>query len=279
MRIETLCIVGTGLIGGSVALAARQRGLVARVVGVDREAVRDRARQLGILDEGFADLADAVRGAEVVVFCTPVDRVAELVRTAALHCAPGTLLTDVGSTKLAIVRDTAGHLPNGVTFVGGHPLAGSEKRGPEHADANLFHNRLVLVTPTPDTPPEAIERVRALWQALGARVRILPAEEHDRALAVTSHLPQLVASALAGVLPPELYELTATGFRDTTRLAGSDPTMWVGIFRHNRQAVLDGLARFEEQLNRFRTAIESGDAAAIEALMLQGRKVRTALTS
>jgi prephenate dehydrogenase len=278
MKIQTLSIVGVGLIGGSVALAARRRGVAQRVRGVDQDpAVLDQARGLGVIDDGSLDLADGVRGAEVVVFCTPVDRLAALVRAAAPHCAPGALLTDVGSTKTAVMRDAAGRLPAGVVFVGGHPLAGSEKRGPAHADADLFQNRLAVVTPAPDTPAEAVERAADLWRSLGARVRVMGAEEHDRALAFTSHLPQLAASALAGVLPPELAELTATGFRDTTRLAGSHPAMWVGIFTQNRGPVLDALARLQQQLDRFRAALQAADVAAIEDLLSQGRRVREAL--
>jgi prephenate dehydrogenase len=170
-------------------------------------------------------------------------------------------------------------LPEGVAFVGSHPLAGSEKRGPDHADANLFQGRLTLVTPTPQTDPEALQRTVAFWQALGSRVRLLSPEEHDCGLALTSHLPHLLASALAGILPPGLHDLTATGFRDTTRVAAGDPSIWTGIFAQNRAAVLDALGHLEDRLAQFRAALEAGDEAALDVLLSQAKKVRDALGS
>jgi prephenate dehydrogenase len=214
-----------------------------------------------------------------VVFCTPVERIAEQVLASAPGCAPGTLLTDAGSTKAAIVRGVEGRLPPGVAFVGSHPLAGSEKRGPEHADADLFRERLTVVTQTPATDVAALERTAAFWRSLGSRVRVMNPEEHDRALAMTSHLPHLLASALAGILPPELYDLTATGFRDTTRIAAGDPSIWTGIFTQNRTAVLDALQPLLERVDRFRQALEAGDAAILDGLLAQAKKVRDALGS
>jgi cyclohexadieny/prephenate dehydrogenase len=280
MRIKTLTIVGVGLIGGSIGLAAKSRGVAERVVGAGRQqASLDRAHAVGAIDEGSLDLAAAVHRAELAVFCTPVDRIAGQILAAAPGCAPGTLLTDAGSTKDGLVRAVEGRLPDGVSFVGSHPLAGSEKRGPEHADANLFQGRLTVVTATAHTDPEARDRTAAFWRALGSRVKVMDPEEHDRALAVTSHLPHLVASALAGVLPPELHELTATGFRDTTRVAAGDPAIWTGIFAQNRVAVLDALNELCHRLSRFRAALEAGDTAALDDLLAQAKKVRDALGS
>jgi prephenate dehydrogenase len=279
MHVPTLALVGVGLIGGSIGLAARRRGVAGRVVGVDREpAVLDRAREAGILDEGTVELRRAAASADLIVVCTPVDLVAGQVIEAAGACRPGTLLTDVGSTKAAIVEAVRGRLPPGVAFVGSHPLAGSEKAGPEHARANLLDNRLVVLTPAPDTDEGALAGVRSFWQALGARVRLMEPGEHDRALALTSHLPHLLASALAGVLPPDLYELTATGFCDTTRLAAGRPALWTAIFAANAAAVLDALDAFEGQLARFRRALAAGDAAALNALLQLGKSVRDRLT-
>jgi prephenate dehydrogenase len=278
MRISTLTIVGVGLIGGSLGLAARSRGLAARVLGTGRqEASLQRARAIGAIDEGFLDPLPAVQQADVAVFCTPVDCIVEQVVAAAVGCRPGTLLTDAGSTKAAIVRGVAGRLPRGVTFVGSHPLAGSEKRGPEHADANLFQDRLTVVTPDSHTDPAAVERTVSFWRALGARVRLMDPDEHDRALALTSHLPHLVASALASVLPPELHELTATGFRDTTRVAAGDPSIWNGIFLQNRAALLEALGALQDRLSRFQAALLTADQAAVNNLLDQGKKVRDAL--
>jgi prephenate dehydrogenase len=280
MRIGTLTIVGVGLIGGSIGLAARRRGVVGRVIGAGRQAATlERARQLGAIDVACLDVADAVRRADVAVFCTPVNLIAEQVLAAAPGCAPGTLLTDAGSTKAAIVGALDGRLPAGVSFVGSHPLAGSEKRGPEHADADLFQGRVTVVTPTPRTDRAAVERAVAFWQALDSRVLLMSPEEHDRALAMTSHLPHLLASALAGILPPGLRPLAATGFRDTTRVAAGDPSLWTAIFMQNREALIDALGELQSQVSEFKRALIAGDPAAIDALLARGKGSRDALGS
>jgi prephenate dehydrogenase len=278
MRINTLVIVGVGLIGGSIALAARRRSIAARIVGVDRRPeILERARRDGLLDDAPSDLSVAA-SADLVVFCTPVDGIAAQVLEASAHCRPGTLLTDVGSTKAAIVRDLHGRLPAGVEFVGSHPLAGSEKHGPAHASAHLLEGRLVIVTPAADSTDKALSQIGAFWTALGARVQRMDANEHDRALALTSHLPHLLSSALAGILSPELYHLTATGFRDTTRLAAGQPALWSAIFRANREHLLTALECLEAQLRQFRQTLLDDDRAALETLLSQGKKVRDELT-
>lgn len=280
MRLQTLTIVGVGLIGGSIGLAAKRRGLAERVLGVGwRQNSLDRALAVGAVDEGFLEPAPAVHRAELAVFCTPVDCIAEQVLSAAPGCSPGTVLIDAGSTKAAIVRRIETQLPPQVAFVGCHPLAGSEKRGADFADANLFQGRLTVVTPTPHTDPGALEKATAFWKALGARVLFLSPEEHDQALALTSHLPHLLASVLAGILPPELHELTATGFRDTTRVAAGDPSIWTGIFAQNRSAVLDALNQFQERLTQFQRAVQAEDWATVDSLLAQAKKVRDALGS
>ena len=278
MRIHTLTIVGVGLIGASIGLAARRRGVAECVVGVGRQQPSlDEARALGAIDEATLDLRAAVKHAQIAVFCTPVDHIAEQVLAATPVCAPGTLLTDAGSTKAAIVHAIDGRLPPGVHFVGSHPLAGSEKRGPQHANANLFQDRLTVLTPAEHTDPAAVERISAFWRALGSRVQVMAPEEHDRALAVTSHLPHLVAAALCGLLPPELWDLTATGFRDTTRVAAGDPSLWTGILAQNRAAVLAALKHLTGRLHEFRAALEAGDTAALDDLLTQAKRVRDAL--
>jgi prephenate dehydrogenase len=280
MKIDTLTIVGVGLIGGSIGLAARQRGLAGRVVGAGRgQASLDEAVRLGAIDEGCLNVAGAVRRAEVAVFCTPVDRIAGQVLEAAPGCDAGTLLTDAGSTKAAIVRAVEGKLPAGVAFVGSHPLAGSEKRGPASARADLFEGRLTVVTRTPRTDPAALERTCAFWQALGSRVKVMAPEEHDQALALTSHLPHLVAATLAGLLPPALHELTATGFRDCTRVAAGDPELWSAIFLHNRPALVEALGLVQDRLVEFKRAVLAGDRPALDTLLTQAKKVRDALGS
>jgi prephenate dehydrogenase len=278
MKVHTLTIVGVGLIGGSIGLAAKRRGLAHVVVGTGRRVITlERAKDLGAIDSFTPDLPAAIHQANLAVFCTPVDEIASQILAAAPGCAPGTLLTDAGSTKGAIVRALEGRLPAGVAFVGSHPLAGSEKRGPEHADGDLFQGRLTVITPTAHTDPAALERTMAFWQALGAKVRVMDPDEHDRALALTSHLPHLLAAALASILRPELYDLTATGFRDTTRVAAGDPSIWTGIFAQNRTAVLDCLSKLEDCLCHFRTLLESGDRAVLDDVLSKAKKVRDAL--
>jgi prephenate dehydrogenase len=270
---RALAVVGVGLLGASVALAARRRRVAGRIVGVDRDPeALDSARRLGCLDEAATDLGAAACG-DLVVVCVPVDRVAAVVRAVAAGCRAGAVLTDVGSTKAAIVREV-GALPGGVAFVGSHPLAGSEKQGPDHADGDLFAGRLVVVTPGPDTDERAARRVDDFWRALGARVERMTPEAHDEAVALTSHLPHVVASALAGSLPPELAGLTATGFRDTTRVAAGGPELWAAILRSNRDAVLAALGRFGDRLERFRRALADDDAAALLALLAEGKTAR-----
>jgi cyclohexadieny/prephenate dehydrogenase len=278
MGLKTLTIVGVGLIGGSIGLAVKQRGLAARIVGVGRRREPLRyALENGIVDGITLELGEAVADAELVVFCTPVQYIVEQARRAAASCKPGCVLTDAGSTKAAIVEALEGRLPEGVTFVGGHPLAGSEKHGPEHAAADLFEGRLTILTQTPKTDRNALAKLEEFWQALGSRVRLMGPQEHDRALAVTSHLPHLAASALASMLPTGLHALTASGFRDATRIAAGDPSLWAGIFASNRLAVLEAQGQLEEQLVKFRGALETGDVARLTELLAQAKRVRDAL--
>src|SRR6266852_2847015 len=278
MSIQTLTIVGVGLIGGSIGLAAKQRGLAKRVLGVGRsQGSLRQALARGAVDEVFMDLPEAVNRADVTVFCTPVDMIAEQILAAAPQCKPGALLTDAGSTKAALVRGLVGRLPADVSFVGSHPLAGSEKRGPEHADANLFDGKLTVITPTAETNGAALDRLSAFWRALGSEVRIMDPEEHDRALALTSHVPHLVSAALVSLFTYELLPLTATGFRDTTRVAAGDPALWTGIVLQNRQPVLAGLQLLAESLDRFREALTRSDRVTLDRLLAQSKLLRDAL--
>jgi prephenate dehydrogenase len=277
MHIPILSIVGVGLMGGSIALAARQRGLVDRIVGCDRnEEVLARARERGMLDDAATDPCVAVHDASLVVICTPVDRIIETVNSCSEACRPGTLLTDVGSTKTAIVRRLTGRMPPGVNFVGSHPVAGSEKTGSEHARCDLFDGRVVVVTPVSD-PPVAVSTICGFWRALGGRVETMSPEHHDEVLALTSHLPHLVSSVLAGVLPLEWRRLTGTGFRDTTRLAAGSPELWRAIFLSNRPALLEALEQFRGQLEMFRAALSTGDGERVRLLLEQGKYVRDSL--
>ena len=217
-----------------------------------------------------------MRDASLVVFCTPVDRVVDSVTSCGGACRPGTLLTDVGSTKSAIARRLAGRMPPGVNFVGSHPVAGSEKAGPDFARGNLFEGRVVVVTPVGD-PPVAVSTICGFWRALGGRVETMSPEHHDEVLALTSHLPHLVSSVLAGVLPPEWRRLTGTGFRDTTRLAAGSPELWQAIFLSNRPALLEALEQFTAHLERFRSVLANEDAERLRLLLEQGKYVRDML--
>jgi cyclohexadieny/prephenate dehydrogenase len=278
MHIPTLTIVGVGLLGGSIALAAKGRRLVGRIVGCDRsEKALACGVERGMLDETTTDLCRAVANTTLAVFCTPVDQLADTVAACAGACKPGTLLTDVGSTKTGIVRRLAGRMPPGVNFVGSHPLAGSEKAGPENARADLFDNRLVVLTPIGD-PPAAVWTIGDFWRALGARVETMSPEKHDEVLATTSHLPHLLASVLAGVLPLDWRAFTATGFRDTTRLAAGSPELWQAIFLSNQPALLEAIGRFQGHLDLFREAIARGEGTKLRILLEQGKYVRDSLS-
>jgi len=277
-RFDTVAIVGVGLIGGSIGLALRQRGLADRVVGIGRRQTSLRtARRVGAVTNTTIDLEKGVVDADLVVVCSPVGRIVDHVRTAAEHCPPETLLTDCGSTKRSIVEALDAPLPQGCRFLGSHPLAGSEKSGPSYAKADLFEGRVTILTPTPTTQATDFDLLEQFWSELGSVVVQMPADEHDRALAVTSHLPHAVAVALAGMLPESYFRLSAAGFQSASRLASGSPELWKQIFSLNREHVLSALSLFEDQLGTLRTAIREGDEAALENLLKKAKKTRDAL--
>ena len=279
MRFEQITIVGVGLIGGSVGLAAKARGVAGRVVGVGRDRTKlDAAVQLGAIDAGCTSLAEGVAVADLIVVCTPVDWIGATVAEAAPHAPAGALFTDAGSTKRNLFAAARGALRAGQAFVPAHPLAGSEKAGCEFARADLFENRVCILTPETGTDA-AVERVAAFWRALGSRVVTMTPDDHDEALATTSHLPHAVAAGLAGVTPPAWLPLTAGGFRDTTRIAGGDPALWAAIFLANRDAVLAATQRFTTRLDEFRRLLEAGDGAGLGRWLAEAKQVRDALGS
>jgi len=279
--VEQLSILGVGLIGGSIGLAAKSRGVARRVVGIGRdERSLSRALALGAIDEATTDLSQGVATADLIVVCTPVDRTAHDVLRVVQAAPKRAVVTDVGSTKQNILQELQGQLPPGsAAFVGSHPLAGSEKRGPAHAQAQLFQDRLVILTPTEETDPEAIGFVELFWQQIGARVIRMTARDHDVALAQTSHLPHAVSAALARATPVGLLNLTAGGFRDTTRIAGGDPALWAAIFLANRDAVLESLEQYQTGLDLFRRALAAQDRPALEQWLSEAKQVRDALGS
>jgi prephenate dehydrogenase len=276
----TVAILGVGLIGGSIGLALRSRGLARRVMGVGRrESTLEKALGRGAITEATTDLARGVAEAELVVVCTPICNIVEHVRAAAEHAPPGAIITDAGSIKGEIVAALEGELPRGAVFVGSHPMAGSEKTGPEFADENLFQDRVTIVTPTESTPPPALAAVEEFWQSLGARTVRMTPEEHDAAVAAISHVPHLVAAALAAVTPEEWLPLAAGGWCDTTRVAAGDVELWRQILAGNRSHVLRSLAEFEKTLASFREALTRGDDAELVRLLEQGKRRRDAVAS
>jgi prephenate dehydrogenase len=275
---ETVAIIGVGLIGGSVGMALRRRGLARRVIGVGRSpASLQAAVELGAIDQGTTDLAQGVANAELAVVCAPVGQIVALTRALAQCCQVGALATDVGSTKQAIVAELDKGLPRGVRFVGSHPLAGGHRTGPTAATAELFEGRLVVITPTPHTAAADQEAIAAFWRGLGARVAVLSPREHDEILATTSHAPHVVAAALAAATPAALLPYTSTGWADATRIAAGDARLWQELLLSNREHVLEAIARFRDALARFETALAANDASALEQLLSDARKVRDAL--
>jgi prephenate dehydrogenase len=275
---HSIAIVGVGLIGGSVGLALRERGLARRIVGIGRrKEPLERAMHRGAVTETTLDLAGGVREAELVVVSRPVERIVEDVREAAAHCPATAVITDAGSTKRAIVEGLRDLRRDGAAFVGSHPMAGSQKSGVEHAAADLFSGRTTVITPDESTSAEAIRRVRGFWSALGANVVTLSPADHDEVVATISHLPHAVASILAASTPVEHLPLAATGWLDTTRVAAGDVDMWRQILQQNRECVLQSIHRFGKLLEGFVTALEQEDGEAIAEILAIGKQRRDAL--
>lgn len=269
----SVAIVGVGLIGGSIAAALKHRGYTGPVIGVGRNLERvEGARAAGLVDE----VTTHPPRASLVVYCSPVNRIAAQISEHCERFEPGTLVTDAGSVK-ANIRDALGALPDGVEYIGSHPLAGSEKAGFEHSDPDLFENRVCVITPDEWSTPESTERLERFWSFLGSRVSRMEVEDHDRILAMTSHVPHVAAAVLAGALAGSERPFAATGFRDTTRIAAGDPGIWVPILLANRDAILDGLLRTARRFEQFQRAIEHGDALALERLLSQGKLIRDSM--
>jgi prephenate dehydrogenase len=271
VEYDTVAIVGVGLIGGSIGLALRERKIAQKIVGVGRRQMSlDAARKVGAIDNGVTNLATGVSDAQLIIICTPVDTIAEKVIQAAAACPPAALITDAGSAKGSIVAAVDAGLAgrrSGPRFVGSHPLAGDHRTGPEHARADLFDGRTVVITPTSLTRPAAVTEISGFWQSLGANVIKMPPTEHDAAVAMTSHVPHLLASALAESTPAELLPLAAGGWRDTTRIAAADPKLWQPIFAANKQPVLDALDMLCQTLANLREALDQGDYESLISIL------------
>lgn len=274
-RLGTVAIVGVGLIGGSVGLAVRARGLAERVVGIGRDQARlAEGVRLGAIDVGTTSLQHGVDVAEVVVVCTPVTRIADDICRVSEAGPAGMLITDAGSTKRRLVEAVEAHPRARAMFVGGHPIAGSERKGVQYAVADLFEGRVCVLTPTEKTPADRLDRARAFWPSLGCRLIETSPAEHDASLALTSHLPHAVAAALAGTVPLEALAMAAGAYRDGTRVAGADGSLWAGIFRENRTPTLRAIQEFRTQLAELESALADDDAEAIVAWWNRGRARR-----
>lgn len=275
---NTVAIVGVGLIGGSIGLALRRRKLAKEVVGIGRRAESLRqALQLGTVTKTTRSLPRGVAQAEVVIVCTPVHLIAEQVEQAAAVCRADALITDAGSTKAEICNRLASSLRQETRFIGSHPLAGSEKAGAAAATADLFVNRTVIVTPTSNTRSADQQAIVDFWTSLGAEVVAKTPEEHDQILAATSHLPHLVASALAAATPAELLRWTASGWSDTTRVAAGDAELWAQIFLANRVHVLGAFRAFQAELTAMGQALEQGSYEQMIKILAQGKQRRDAV--
>ena len=277
-----VALIGLGLIASSMAHAMRAGGLADEIVGHARSAeTRAVALEIGLCDRVCATAAEAVAGADLVVLCVPVGAMEAVAAEIGPHLAPGACVTDVGSVKQAVIAAVAPHIPAGVAFVPGHPLAGTEHSGPRSGFATLFQNRWCLLTPTEQSTPEAVAKLRSLWEAMGSYVDEMDAPHHDLVLAVVSHTPHLIAYTMVGVADhlrrvsnSEVIKYSASGFRDFTRIAASDPVMWRDVFLTNKEATLDILGRFTEELFMLQRAIRMGDGDELHAYFTRTRAIR-----
>ena len=281
-RFERVALIGIGLIGSSLSHVMRREGLAGHISGHARSAAtRDKAVELGLVNSIHASAAEAVEGADLVILCVPVGVCGAIAAEIAGHLRPGAILTDVGSVKAAVVRDCSPHIPANVHFIPGHPIAGTEHSGPESGFAELFTNRWCILTPLEGADPAAVAKLKAYWEACGANVDMMDAEHHDKVLAITSHLPHLIAynivataADVESVTEAEVIKYSAGGFRDFTRLAASDPTMWRDVFLNNKDAVLEMLGRFSEDLSALQRAIRWGDGDKLFDLFTRSRAAR-----
>src|SRR5271167_1453244 len=282
---DRVALIGIGLIGSSLARALRRDSPGTSIVACARRPeTQATVHRLELADETTDDPAVAAADADLVVIATPLSAYAEIGQRIAPALQPGAILTDVGSVKQAVIRDLRPHVPPGVHFVPGHPVAGTEHSGPEAGFAELFHDRWCILTPLPDTDAAALARLTALWERAGMKVVTMDADHHDKVLAVTSHLPHVIAYTIVGTatdledsLKSEVIEFSAGGFRDFTRIAASDPVMWRDVFLANREAVLEMLQRFSEDLTALQRAIRWGEADALEARFARTRAIRRSI--
>lgn len=279
---ERVALIGLGLIGSSLAHVMRREGLAGHIAGHARSAAtRDEVMKLGFADSVHEHATAAVEDADLVILCVPVGSCGKVVATIAENLKPGAILTDVGSVKASVVRDVAPHVPASVHFIPGHPIAGTEQSGPNAGFAELFTNRWCILTPGPDSDANAVEKLTAFWRACGSQVDIMTVDHHDMVLGITSHLPHLIAYSIVStaadleeVTKSEVIKYSAAGFRDFTRIAASDPIMWRDVFLTNKDAVLELLSRFSEDLSALQKAIRWGKEDELVELFTRSREIR-----
>jgi cyclohexadieny/prephenate dehydrogenase len=279
---DRVALIGLGLIGSSLSHAMRRAGLARSIVGhAQSDKTRDTALRLGLVGSVYATPAEAVHQADLVILCTPIGAYAAIAKLIAPALARGAIVTDVGSVKGSVARDVGPFIPAGVHFIPGHPIAGTEHSGPHAGFAELFDGRWCILTPSSDTDPVAVERLKAFWLALGSHVEIMDAEHHDLVLAITSHVPHLIAYNIVNtarhlerVTDSEVIKFSAGGFRDFTRIAASDPIMWRDVFLNNKEAVLEMLARFTEDLTALQRAIRFAEGETLHQLFTEARATR-----
>jgi cyclohexadieny/prephenate dehydrogenase len=285
--IERVALIGVGLIGSSIARAARAYGAAKTIVATARsDKTRQRVAELGIADHVVASNAEAAKDADLVIVSIPVGQSGPVAKEIAPYLKPGAIVSDVGSVKGSVVKDMAPHLPANIHFVPAHPVAGTEHSGPDAGFAELFVNRWCILTPPPKTDKQAVERLAAFWSAIGANVETMSPEHHDLVLAVTSHLPHLIAYTIVGtadelseVTKSEVLQFSAGGFRDFTRIAASDPTMWRDVFLANKDAVLEMLGRFSEDLSALTRAMRTGDGDTLFEHFTRTRAIRRGIVN
>ena len=284
-QFDKIALIGIGLIGSSIARAVKQKGLAARVsIATRSQETLDRARELDLGTDYTLEAAEAVRDADLVVVSVPVGASGAVAQEIAPHLKPGAIVTDVGSTKGSVVAQMLPHMPRNVHFIPGHPLAGTEHSGPDAGFPELFQGRWCILTPVHGTDKDAKHRLAAFWEALGSKVDEMDTEHHDKVLAIVSHLPHIIAYNIVGtaddletVTESEVIKYSASGFRDFTRLAASDPTMWRDVCLHNKDAILEMLARFSEDLAYLQRAIRWGDGEKLFDLFTRTRAIRRSI--
>jgi cyclohexadieny/prephenate dehydrogenase len=277
-----IAFIGIGLIGSSLARVIRRDGLARSIVACARtEHTRKAALDLGLADSATENVADAVRDADLVVLCTPIGAYGAIAEQMSASLKPGAIVTDVGSVKRSVIDAVAPHLPDGVHFVPSHPIAGTENSGPEAGFDTLFEDRWLVLTPEAGTDEAAVEQVAELWRRTGSKIEHMDPDHHDQVLAITSHVPHLIAYTIVGTatdledrLKSEVVKFAASGFRDFTRIAASDPVMWRDIFLNNKDAVLEMLGRLTEDLSGLQRAIRDGDGDGLESLFARTREIR-----